>query len=95
METVNVSEAEQPVAPEPEPMPAITEAEPPAIAAPIIVEREKRSPFQWIGLDHGRTGEYEYVRGSRGDRVVNRDGAAYEHCADDLDGCWLYGHAHI
>ncbi len=54
------------------------------------MDRPPRDPEQEIGVDHEQVGIYTYVAGARGPRVINIDGQAYEHCADDPDGCWLY-----
>lgn len=57
-------------------------------------DHKPRDVKKWIGLDRHATGTYEYVKwpyGQGRDRsFVYDDGIRYEHCDDDLDGCWLY-----
>lgn len=89
-ETDAAADTEADSAAEPEEAPVI-EA-PPTPPAP-------RDPRVAVGLDRSRNGEYDYIdlplRPHEGrDRGIVVDGASYEHCADDADGCWLYRHAH-
>lgn len=54
---------------------------------PVVV---KRDPERVIGIDVGQNGQIDYIPGTKGQREVWIDGAHYEHCANDPDGCWLY-----
>lgn len=55
--------------------------------------QKKRDPAKTIGFETDVFGEHRYVDAPEGwerDRVVLADGARYEACAIDSEGCWIY-----